>query len=301
MRHFLNVQQLTSNVVCELIHRALYLKKHAIFPQFQQRALANLFYENSTRTRVSFELAAKRMGMVVTNIDISRSSESKGEEIRDTVKTLGAMGIDIAVIRHQHEGLPQIVAEAAPQSLHIINAGDGVHSHPSQAMLDFMTILEQKGAYHDLRIAIVGNLKHSRVANSFRAMCQLLGVRNLKLIAPSPWLPVDSGYGEPTTSLKEGLEGADVIVALRIQRERLLSDDMLDVTDYQRDYRITEASLAFAKPDAIVMHPGPINRGVEIDSDVADGSQSCIWQQVQNGVWIRMAIIEHLLTFSHEK
>ena len=301
MNHFLNIQQLTSDDVLALIKRALHLKKETRHPQFEQRILANLFYENSTRTRVSFELAAKRMGMIVINLDIARSSESKGEEIRDTIKTLGSMGVDVAVIRHVDEGLPHTMAECAPSHLHVINAGDGAHAHPTQAMLDFMTILEYKTNLRDLKIALVGNLKHSRVANSLQGMCQLLNVKCLKLVAPSVWLPSDPIYGEMTSSLKEGLEGADVIITLRMQRERFLTTDCLNLADYQRDYRITTANLAFAKPDAIVMHPGPINRGIEIDSDVADGVQSCIWQQVQNGVWIRMAIIERLLTIANKK
>ncbi len=301
VNHFLNIQQLTSDDVLALIKRALHLKKETRHPQFEQRILANLFYENSTRTRVSFELAAKRMGMIVINLDIARSSESKGEEIRDTIKTLGSMGVDVAVIRHVDEGLPHTMAECAPSHLHVINAGDGAHAHPTQAMLDFMTILEYKTNLRDLKIALVGNLKHSRVANSLQGMCQLLNVKCLKLVAPSVWLPSDPIYGEMTSSLKEGLEGADVIITLRMQRERFLTTDCLNLADYQRDYRITTANLAFAKPDAIVMHPGPINRGIEIDSDVADGVQSCIWQQVQNGVWIRMAIIERLLTIANKK
>lgn len=301
MNHFLNIQYLMANDALALIHRALYLKQNSLCPRFEDRVLANLFYENSTRTRVSFELAAKRMGLIVVNLDIARSSESKGEEIRDTIKTLASMGVDIAVIRHVDERLPETMAECAPANLHVINAGDGAHAHPTQAMLDFMTILERKPDAQALKIAIVGNIKHSRVANSFQRMCKLLKIENLNLVAPSIWLPTEPIYGNLTTSLKEGLEGADVIMTLRMQRERFLSTDVLDLTDYQRDYRITKESLAWAKSDAIVMHPGPVNRGIEIDSDVADGAQSCIWQQVQNGVWIRMAIIEHLLTSSYEK
>jgi aspartate carbamoyltransferase catalytic subunit len=301
VNHFLNIQQLSIKEALDWIQRAVELKKSSMLPRFEQSTLANLFYENSTRTRVSFELAAKRMGMIVINLDISKSSESKGEEIRDTIKTLASMGVDVAVIRHVDEGLPHTMADCAPIGLHVINAGDGTHAHPTQAMLDMMTILEKKPAYQDLKIAIIGNLKHSRVANSFQSMCQLLGVGCLKLVAPEPWLPAHPIYGEMTTSLQEGLTDADVVMTLRIQRERFLASDELDLSDYQRDYRITTKNLTLAKPDAIVMHPGPINRNIEIESDVADGSQSCIWQQVQNGVWIRMAIIEHLLTSSHAK
>ena len=275
MNHFLNIQYLTSKDALGLIARALDLKKNNQCPRFEDRVLANLFYENSTRTRVSFELAAKRMGLIVVNLDIARSSESKGEEIRDTIKTLASMGVDIAVIRHVDERLPETMAECAPANLHVINAGDGVHAHPTQAMLDFMTILERKPDYQLLKIAIVGDLKHSRVANSFQKMCQLLEIQNLKLVAPSIWCPTQPIYGNLTTSLKEGVEDADVVITLRMQRERFLSADALDLTDYQRDYRITKESLGLAKPDAIVMHPGPINRGIEIDSDVGQRWEDC--------------------------
>lgn len=296
VNHFLNIQQLTPIDVHALLERAIFLKKSQFFPVFEQRVLANLFYENSTRTRVSFELAAKRMGMIVINFDIARSSESKGEEIRDTIKTLASMGIDVAVIRHVDEGLPHAMAECAPAHLHVINAGDGTQAHPTQAMLDFMTILEHKSTLSDLKIAIVGNLKHSRVANSLQSMCQLLKVKHLTLVAPEPWLPTYPVYGEMTSSLKEGITDADVVIALRVQRERFSSEDHIDLLQYQRDYRISSTSLLCAKPDVMVMHPGPINRGVEIESDVVEGPHSCIWQQVQNGIWMRMALIERLLT-----
>ncbi len=296
VNHFLNIQQLTPNEVKMLIDRAIFFKETRSTPCFEQRVLANLFYENSTRTRVSFELAAKRMGMIVINFDIARSSESKGEEIRDTIKTLASMGIDVAVIRHVDEGLPHAMAECAPSHLHIINAGDGTHAHPSQAMLDLMTILERKPNFPDLKIAVVGNLKHSRVANSFQHLCQLMNVRSLKLVAPTAWLPLKPVYGDMTTSLKEGLEEADVVIALRVQRERFAIEDHMDLAQYQRDYQITSSNLRWAKSDVMVMHPGPINRGVEIESEVVEGAHACVWEQVQNGVWIRMALIERLLT-----
>lgn len=277
------------------MRRALFFKQGTAYPCYSHKILANLFYENSTRTRISFELAAKLMNIAVVNIDLARSSESKGEEIRDTIKTLASMGVSLAVIRHVDEGLPHTMSECAPDTLHVINAGDGTHAHPTQAMLDFMTILESKPTFPDLKIAIVGNLKHSRVANSLQAMCQLLQIRALALIAPERWLPSTATYGQMTTSLQEGLQDADVVITLRVQHERFQACDHLNLSDFRRDYAITPASIKYAKSDAIVMHPGPLNRGVEIDSEIADGPQSRIWEQVKNGVFMRMAIIEKLL------
>ncbi len=278
-----------------LIERAIWFKYNTNYPIYSQKSLANLFYENSTRTRVSFELAAKHLGLHVINLDVQRSSETKGEIIGDTIKTLAAMGVNLAVIRHGENGLPQQIAEQAPTGFHLINAGDGTATHPTQAMLDFMTILEQKPRFPDLKIAIVGNLKHSRVAHSLQAMCQLFQIRELKLVAPEPWFLTTPGYGQMTTSLQQGLEDADVVVTLRVQQERFQAADHLDLTTYRQQYALTQATLKWVKPDAIIMHPGPMNRGVEIDSDVADGAQSSILEQVKNGVFMRMAIIEHLL------
>jgi aspartate carbamoyltransferase catalytic subunit len=294
VKHFLNINQISYDEACHLIKRALLFKKDAIYPRYPHKILANLFYENSTRTRISFELAAKHMNINVVNMDLDHSSESKGEEIRDTIKTIASMGVNIAVIRHIEEGLPHTISEYAPNTLHIINAGDGAHAHPTQAMLDFMTLFEHKPNLSYLKIAIVGNLKHSRVAHSLQAMCQLFQVKELALIAPAAWLPDTPIYGHMTTSLKEGLHQADVIVTLRVQHERFQPCDYLNLSDYHRDYSITVERIKLAKPDAIVMHPGPLNRGVEIDSVIADGPQSCIWEQVKNGVFMRMAIIEKL-------
>jgi aspartate carbamoyltransferase catalytic subunit len=294
VKHFLNINQISYDEAYHLIKRALLFKTDAIYPRYAHKVLANLFYENSTRTRISFELAAKHMNIDVVNMDLAHSSESKGEEIRDTIKTIASMGINIAVIRHVDEGLPHTMSECAPNTLHVINAGDGTHAHPTQAMLDFMTLFQYKPNLSDLKIAIVGNLKHSRVANSLQAMCKLFQVRELALIAPESWLPNTLIYGHMTTSLQDGLHQADVIVTLRVQHERFQACDHINLSDYRRDYAITAESIKLAKLDAIVMHPGPLNRGVEIDSVIADGPQSCIWEQVKNGVFMRMAIIEKL-------
>jgi len=292
VKHFLEISRMTYAEATTLIQRALYFKKEGIYPAFPHGIVANLFYENSTRTRVSFELAASHLGMKVVNLNLEHSSESKGETVEDTISTLAAMGITLFVIRHKQDGLPQTMAEQVGGRVHIINAGDGMHAHPSQALLDFMTIMEQKPNVSQLKIAIVGDLLHSRVAKSLQCLCALLGVGELSLIAPPSWLPFVGSFGNTTTSLKEGLKDADVVICLRVQRERLEADECVDLEHYRRDYAITALSLAFAKPDAMLMHPGPINRGVELDSEVASGPQSYILSQVQNGVYMRMAILE---------
>lgn len=298
MKHFLDVDQLSHQDIMALIERALYFKNNTTYPSYPQWIVANLFYENSTRTRVSFELAAKHLSMPVVNLDLQSSSEAKGEVIEDTLKTLAAMGIKLFVVRHKQEGLPEKLVEAAGEGIRIINAGDGTHAHPSQAMLDLMTIVGQKPTLGQLKIAVVGNIRHSRVANSLQSICATLGVGELALVAPTVWQPTSVHYGRVTASLQDGIGGADVVMCLRVQRERLLASEHLDLDSYRREYALTRETLAYAKKDAMVMHPGPMNRGVEIDSDVADGPQSHILQQVTNGVFMRMAILERLVTTS---
>ena len=295
LKHFLEISQLSHAEISGLLDRAQYFKQQIDYPQYDRYPVANLFYENSTRTRVSFELAAKHLAMPVVNLDLQSSSENKGEVVEDTLNTLKAMGIKIFVIRHRQEGLPNDLAEVAGDAIHVVNAGDGTHAHPSQALLDVMTILEKKPDLSQLKIAIVGNIKHSRVANSFRNLASTLGVGELVLVAPKIWQPMSMGYGRLTDSLADGLRDADVVICLRVQQERLAAEEHLDLATYHRDYALTTKSLAFAKPDAMVMHPGPINRGIEIDSEVADGPQSYILKQVQNGVFMRMAILEALV------
>ncbi len=295
MNHFLEISQLSSQQIESLLQRALSFKYQNNYPDLKQHSVANLFYEHSTRTRVSFELAAKHLSMPVINLDLQSSSETKGEIIEDTVRTLAAMGIEYFVIRHQQNGLQQQLAAKLDPSTHIINAGDGTHAHPSQALLDMMTIMEQKSQLNQLKIVIIGNVKHSRVANSFQHMCSKLGVGELVFIAPELWQPSILHYGCQTSSLADGLKDADVVMCLRVQRERLLASEHLDLESYRNDFSLTKKSLAYAKPDVMVMHPGPMNRGVEIDSDVADGANSFILQQVKNGVFARMAIFDALV------
>ncbi|MDP3705210.1 MAG: aspartate carbamoyltransferase catalytic subunit [Legionellaceae bacterium] len=297
MKHFLEINQLSFDDATQLIQRALYFKQTSNYPSYAHHTVATLFYENSTRTRISFELAATHLNMHVINMNIQHSSEQKGEVMEDTIHTLAAMGVTIFVIRHSQNGLPQAMAGAFPAGVHIVNAGDGTHAHPTQALLDLMTIIEQKPNLDRLKIAIVGDLLHSRVANSLQNICALLGVGELVLVAPEIWLPRVVQYGRVTTSLRDGVTNADVVIGLRVQRERLSKGVHMDLRRYHRNYGITRESLADAKDDVMIMHPGPINRGVEMDSDVADGPRSFILKQVQNGVFMRMAILEALVSY----
>jgi aspartate carbamoyltransferase catalytic subunit len=295
MKHLLEISQLSSDDCLKLLNRAVYFKSQHQYPQLSGLSLANLFYEPSTRTRVSFEMAAKNLGIRVVNMDFSQSSETKGETINDTIQTLHAMGIQLFVMRHGQNGLPQAMADACSSDMHIINAGDGTHAHPSQALLDMMTIMHHKPQFASLKIAIVGDILHSRVANSLQSLCALMQVRELALVAPDIWhSTAKHPYGTITSSLREGLQDADVVIALRVQKERLQSSETLDLVTYHSEYAITQTSLAWAKPDVLVLHPGPMNRGIEIDSDVAEGPHSCILEQVKNGVFMRMAILEAL-------
>lgn len=297
MKHFLEIGQLSCNDVNRLITRAIKFKTQQEFPQLKHLGLANLFYEPSTRTRISFEMAAKNLGIRVVNMDFAQSSETKGEMIEDTIHTLHAMGIQLFVIRHSQNGLPQAMVGTFRNGIHIVNAGDGTHEHPSQALLDLMTILQQKPRLDKLKIAIVGDVLHSRVANSLQGLCALMGVGELVMVAPEIWYPQTVPlYGLVTSSLQEGLQDADVVIALRIQKERLNTNEKLDLNTYHTRYAITKTSLEWAKPDVMVMHPGPMNRGIEIDSDVADSKRSFILEQVKNGIFMRMAILEALMT-----
>jgi len=206
------------------------------------------------------------------------------------------MGVRLMVIRHPEDGALQALSRVIPESLQLVNAGDGMHAHPTQAMLDIMTIIEHQLKPRDIKIALVGNIRHSRVAQSLQRLCRVLGVGKVALVGPEAWLPKNIIYGEATPSLQEGLNNADVVMTLRVQHERFSDDDdACDLATYRENYAITSNTIRYAKPNALVMHPGPMNRGVEIDSDVADGPQSCILQQVQNGVFMRMAILEWLI------
>ncbi len=262
------------------------------------RTQINLFYEASTRTQSSFELAGKRLGADVMNMSVASSSTKKGETLLDTAMTLNAMRPDILVIRHSSAGAAALLAQKVACS--VVNAGDGAHEHPTQALLDALTIRRAKGRLAGLVIAICGDVLHSRVARSNIILLNAMGAR-VRVIAPSTLLPAGIGRMgvEPFTSMKEGLSGADVVMMLRLQRERMAGTFVPSVREYFRFYGLDAQKLAVAKEDALVMHPGPMNRGVEIASDVADGPRSLIQEQVEMGVAVRMAVMEALLDTRH--
>ena len=257
------------------------------------RTLINLFFEASTRTQASFELAAKRLCADVLNMNVSTSSVQKGETLLDTAMTLNAMRPDIIVVRHHSAGAVELLSQKVDCS--VVNAGDGAHQHPTQALLDALTIRRAKGRLSGLLVAICGDILHSRVARSNINVLNTLGVR-VRLIAPSTLLPAASERlgAEVFTDMWKGVEGADVIMMLRLQRERMLGSYVPSTREYFHFFGLDDEKLARAKPDALIMHPGPMNRGVEIASTVADHSRSVIHDQVEMGVAVRMAVLEAL-------
>jgi len=257
----------------------------------------NLFFENSTRTRTTFELAATRLSADVLNMNIATSATSKGESLLDTIRNLEAMQVDMFVVRHAVSGAAHFIAEQVAPHISVINAGDGQHAHPTQAMLDMFTIRQHKQQFAGLKVAIVGDILHSRVARSQIQALNSLGVESVRVVAPKTLLPAHiQGMGAtPFHNMAEGLADVDVIIMLRLQKERMNSAFLPSESEYFRCFGLTEAKLAYAKPDALVMHPGPINRGVEIASSVADGPQSVILQQVTNGIAVRMAIMSLIM------
>ena len=289
LRHFIDIAQFSAPDLQHLLDDC----QRAPQPVLDGKIIAHLFFENSTRTRCSFEIAAKKLGATVINLDITTSSLSKGETVLDTVQNLQAMGVNAMVIRHGDNGLVAEVAQVVGDDIAIINAGCGTLQHPSQALLDVLTIAQHKPDFSALKVAIIGDLKHSRVSHSAIQALQVLGVRDIRVIAPSELLPKNVAQLPVTLfhDLKTGLADVDVIITLRLQKERMQT--ALDVNSFIAQYQLTTTRLAYAKPDAIVMHPGPMNREVEITAEVADGPQSVILQQVANGVLARMAILRY--------
>jgi aspartate carbamoyltransferase catalytic subunit len=294
MNHLIDINDLSAIEIEALIDSGCEFKKNKSWPKLSSSNCSMLFYENSTRTRVSFELAAKYLKVTLVNIDVATSSVNKGESVLDTMCNLQAMGFDYFIVRHQQEKLPQFLIENMKGDFHLINAGSGKEAHPSQALLDAMTIYQYKKVFSGLKIAILGDIKHSRVANSLIQILTILGVKSLYLISPASWQRTDIANTIVTDDIEYGLSEADVIVCLRIQKERLEKSDVIDFDEYQQNYSLTIDKLQLAQKDAIVMHPGPINRGLEISSQVADCSQSVILEQVNNGVFMRMAILNQL-------
>jgi aspartate carbamoyltransferase catalytic subunit len=296
LRHFLDIDGLDDEALESLLTRTLELARGAA-PGRADRAIANLFFEASTRTRVSFELAAQGLGARVVNMEMSRSSATKGESLRDTAATLAAMGVDVLVIRHPETGALHRLAELLDRPIHLINAGDGRGEHPSQALLDAATLEASGLRWPDATLAIVGDLRHSRVARSGLKIFHRLGVGEVRLAGPESMLP-DWDPGPRVVrvhSLDDAVRNADAVMMLRVQHERMDQDAWPDPASYAEQWSLTEAHLELARPGCRVLHPGPINRGMEIDGRVADGAQSLILDQVRMGVFARMAIFEWLL------
>lgn len=300
LRHLLTLENLPPQILHALLDRAQSCVRRPGEPvvmsdTLRGKTIANLFFEASTRTRVSFELAARRLGAEVVNLDLDLSSASKGETVLDTLETLAAMNIDAFVVRHRDDGIQAMLASRMAPHIAIINAGESHLNHPTQGLLDALTIRQHKPDFENLKVAIVGDIRHSRVARSAIHALRILGTNDIRLIAPEEFQPHDLQDCTITDDMPKGIRDCDVIMMLRVQKERIASGGLPDMDAYVRKYRLDAAMLARARNDAIVMHPGPMNRGIEISNEVADGPQSVIRQQVNNGVAIRMAVIETLL------
>jgi aspartate carbamoyltransferase catalytic subunit len=302
LRHLLTLEGLTRADLERLLEHAARYVVPVGLPAPSNRALAgvtvaNLFTEPSTRTRVSFELAGKRLGADVVNLEVQLSSRVKGESMLDTIFTLESLHVDVFVIRDPEAGVPGLVARHVAPHVSVLSAGEGSVSHPTQGLLDALTILQRRARFDGLGVVIAGDLRHSRVARSAWHALAALGTRDIRLVAPEAFMPAASDFPRCSrhARLDEALPGADVVMMLRIQKERMANADIPDGDAYFRDHGLDARRLALARPDAIVMHPQPMNRGVEIASDVADGPQSAIRDQVRNGVAVRMAVLEAVI------
>ncbi len=306
LKHFLTIEGLSAELLTEILDVAESFASIAEqqvkkFPLLRGKTIVNLFFENSTRTRTTFELAAKRLSADTLNINIETSAASKGESLLDTIRNLEAMHVDMFIVRHAVSGAAHFIAQHAAPHISVINAGDGQHAHPTQAMLDIFTIRRHKPDLHNLSIAIIGDIRHSRVARSQINALTTLGVKEVRVVAPHTLLPshVDQLGVSVAHSLVDGLRDIDVIIMLRLQKERMTGAFLPSEKEFYHYYGLTKERLRYAKPDAMVMHPGPINRGVEIASNVADGPQSVILQQVTHGIAIRMAIMSMVIQPEH--
>lgn len=298
LKHFLTIDGLDRTLLTDILDTAdsfIEVGERRIkkVPLLRGRTVVNLFFESSTRTRSTFELAAKRLSADVLNLDISKSATSKGESLSDTLLNLEAMASDMFVVRHAQSGAAHFIAQSVTPGVAIINAGDGRHAHPTQAMLDMLTIRQHKQGFEGLKVAIVGDVLHSRVARSQIRALLVLGAAEVRLIGPDTLMPAEVALlgAQVCATMAEGLADADVVIMLRLQKERMESGLLPSEREFFRLYGLTSEKLALARADAIVMHPGPINRGVEIESAVADGPQSVILSQVTNGIALRMAVM----------
>lgn len=302
LKHFLTIEGLPPLLLQEILDRAeqfvtLPNKAQRKAPLLRGKTVVNLFFENSTRTRTTFELAAQRLSADIINLDIRTSATAKGESLLDTIRNLEAMNVDMFIVRHQHSGAAHFIARYCAPYIRVLNAGDGRHAHPTQAMLDMLTIRQYKGDFPPLKVAIVGDILHSRVARSQIHALTTLCTGEVRVIGPRTLIPagIEKMGVRVYHYLYEGLADVDVIIMLRLQKERMQHALLPSAHEFYKRYGLTEEALAYAKPDAIVMHPGPSNRGVEIDSKVADGPQSVILPQVTNGIAVRMAIMSMVM------
>lgn len=298
LRHFLTIEGLSAELLLSILDTAesfVGVGERAVkkVPLLRGKTIVNLFFEPSTRTLTTFELAAKRLSADLLNVNVSASATAKGESLLDTLHTLEAMHCDMFVVRHADSGAAHFIARHVAPHISVINGGDGRHAHPTQALLDVFTIRRHKGKLEELCVAIVGDIAHSRVARSEIHALKVLGAGEIRVVAPKTLIPssVESLGVQVHHKLAAGIRGADVIVMLRLQRERMQSALLPSTHEYFHFYGLTEHKLSQAKPDAIVMHPGPLNRGVEIESEVADGPRSVILHQVGYGIAVRMAVM----------
>ena len=302
MRNLLSVQSLDASAITYLLDRADYFLKTAVSKQtvldtLRGKVMVNLFFESSTRTRNSFEIAGHRLGAIVLSPDMKQSATAKGEILIDTIRNLEAMGASLLVIRHPDNNLTHFLAAELKTGVSVVNAGDGSNEHPTQTLLDLLTIRQHFKDFSNLTVAILGDVMHSRVARSLIMGLRIMGVNRIRIIAPDYFTPPESEvtHLDVFHSMETGLRDVDIIYALRIQKERMPAEQRPKDDQFFRQFGLTEARLSLAKPNAIVMHPGPMNRGIEIESSVADGPQSVILQQTQNSVAVRMAVLEMLL------
>lgn len=302
MRHFLTIEDLSKTELLDILQLANeYVSTEAHLSKklttLSGKSVVNLFFEPSTRTRSTFELAAKRLSADILNLNIASSSTTKGESLLDTIYNLEAMHSDIFIVRHPSSGAAHFIAQQVKSNVAVINAGDGRHAHPTQAMLDLLTIQKHKSNFHELKIALVGDIAHSRVARSAIHALNKLNVAEIRVVSPKTLLPanVETLGVRVHHQMDEGVEDVDVIMMLRLQHERMQGALIPSEHEFYQLYGLTQNRLALAKPDVLVMHPGPLNRGVEIDSSIADGEHSAILKQVNYGIAVRMAIMTLLM------
>jgi aspartate carbamoyltransferase catalytic subunit len=305
LRHLLSLKGISADLLTALLDEAeKYLTAPGALPARSQslagRTIGNLFFEPSTRTRASFDLAGRRLGADVLNLDVNTSSRKKGESILDTIHTLEAMHVDVMVVRDASDGVPAYIARNVEDHVSVLNAGESDVSHPTQGLLDLLTIRQHSADFKNMVVAIVGDIQHSRVAMSASEALQTMGVGELRLVSPPALAPDVNKFpgARIVDNIADGLKEADVVMALRIQRERIGNlDGVPGIDEYFSHYGISHENMKHAKPDAIVMHPGPMNRGIEIEGTLADGPRSVITKQVTNGVAVRMAVLNRIGKF----